>query len=231
MLSNYSDDHFYDDSYFRQYWISIYHAVLMLTGNDITPVGDFQITFVALSIALGAIVNANIFGNMALILTALNRKTSEFQTSIDIANTAMKNMKLPESVQTKVINYLQYTQSTLAHQEELDRFFEIISPSLKNEVTRFIFSIVINQNEIFSQKESLVDFIVYKISLQMLLPEQFIIQQGEKGSDFYFLAKGDCEVFVKDEKKREKFVKTIYPGEYFGVIYYLSNSFNYRKSR
>lgn len=50
----------------------------MLTGNDIVPVGNFQIAFVAVSISFGAIVNANIFGNMALILSALNKKTNEF---------------------------------------------------------------------------------------------------------------------------------------------------------
>jgi len=86
--------------------VSVYHAVLMLTGNDIIPEGDFQIAFVALSIAMGAIVNANIFGSMAIILSVLNRKTSEFQNQIDIANTAMKNMKLPEDIQRKIINYL-----------------------------------------------------------------------------------------------------------------------------
>eukprot|EP00347_Sterkiella_histriomuscorum_P001244 403372776 len=215
---NYTIQFFYTDSIFRQYWISVYHAVLMLTGNDVLPEGDFQIAFVALAIALGAIVNANIFGSMAIILTALNRKTNEFQNQIDIANTAMKNMNLPEDIQRKIISYLQYTQSTLAHQEELDKFFEILSPSLKNAVTRYIFSIVINQNEIFSSKESLVEFIVHKIILQMQLPEQIVIQQGEKADSFYFLAKGDCEIFVKDEKKRDKYVKTIHPGEYFGEI-------------
>ena len=94
----------------------------------------------------------------------------------------------------------------------------MLSPSLKNEVTRYIFSIVINANEIFKNNESLVDFIVFKISLNMMMPEQVVIQQGEKATEFYFLAKGDCEVFVKDEKKRETFVKTLHPGEYFGEI-------------
>ena len=109
LTSQIADQFFYDDSIFRQYIISVYHAVLLLTGNDITPVGDYQIAFVALSISFGAIVNANIFGNMALILSALNRKTSEFQSQIDTANTAMKNMKLPHDLQRKVLNYLQYT--------------------------------------------------------------------------------------------------------------------------
>jgi hypothetical protein len=64
---------------------------------------------------MGAIINANIFGNMALIISDLNRKSAEFQAQIDTANTAMKNMKLPQDIQTKVISYLQYIQQTLDH--------------------------------------------------------------------------------------------------------------------
>lgn len=59
-----------------------------------------------MSITTGAIINANIFGNMALIISDLNRKSSEFQSQIDTANTAMKNMKLPTEIQTRVISYL-----------------------------------------------------------------------------------------------------------------------------
>lgn len=41
-----------------QYFASVYHSVLMLTGNDVGPRGSLQVLFVAFFIALGAIVNA-----------------------------------------------------------------------------------------------------------------------------------------------------------------------------
>ena len=68
----------YEADFSHKYWISIYHSVLLLTGNDIIPRGTFQVTFVAMAITCGAIINANIFGNMALIISDLNRKSSEF---------------------------------------------------------------------------------------------------------------------------------------------------------
>jgi hypothetical protein len=85
-----------------KYWISTYHGVLMLTGNDVGPRDDFQLFFTTVTLLLGAIINANIFGNMAVLITAINRKASRFQEQIDTANTAMKNMKLPEDIQKKV---------------------------------------------------------------------------------------------------------------------------------
>lgn len=56
---------------------------------------------------------------MALIIGDLNMKASAFQSQIDTANTAMKNMKLPTEVKVKVIQYLQYTYLPLEHQNEL----------------------------------------------------------------------------------------------------------------
>ena len=45
----------------------------------------------------GAIINANIFGNMAVLIQNMNRKDTKFQEQIDTANTAMKNLKLIHS--------------------------------------------------------------------------------------------------------------------------------------
>ena len=44
---------------------------------------------------LGAVIEANILGNMALIIGDLNQKDSDFQSQIDTANTVMSQMKLP----------------------------------------------------------------------------------------------------------------------------------------
>jgi hypothetical protein len=52
--------------------------VLLLTGNDINPVGEFQIFFVVGSMMLGAVVNATIFGNMALLILDMNKRADEF---------------------------------------------------------------------------------------------------------------------------------------------------------
>lgn len=92
------DANFYESSLANKYFITLYNAVLMLTGNDILPRGTFQVAFVTCFITIGAIINANIFGNLSLIISDLNKKSAEFQGQIDTANTAMKNMKLPLSI-------------------------------------------------------------------------------------------------------------------------------------
>ena len=209
----------YESPLIHQYCISIYSAVLLLTGNDIIPRGTFQIAFVAIFITIGAIINANIFGNMALIISDLNKKSAEFQTQIDTANTAMKNMHLPQHLQTEVISYLNYIQQTLDHQNELIEFFDKISPSLKEEVTRFVFKGILVQNKIFQSNESAQDYMIQMVKLIMDPPEETLISQGEWTSEFYIIAKGECECFVKDERtKLDRFVRTLNPGQHFGEI-------------
>ena len=64
---------FYDNSSFYKYWVWIYQAILVLTGNDITPKGMFQVIFISLIMFAGCIINANTFGNLAVLLQQLNK--------------------------------------------------------------------------------------------------------------------------------------------------------------
>lgn len=121
----------YDDSLLRKYFIAIYHSVLLMMGNDIFPVGDLQVFFVVLSNTVGAIINANILGNMAVLIQDLNKKTDAFQKKLDQVNTAMQNIKIPPNIQSKVVGFLQYTQQSQENQKELNLFIQNISPSLK----------------------------------------------------------------------------------------------------
>lgn len=102
-----------------------------MMGNDIFPVGDLQVFFVVLSNTVGAIINANILGNMAVLIQDLNKKTDAFQKKLDQVNTAMHNIKIPPDIQSKVVGFLQYTQQSQENQKELNLFIQNISPSLK----------------------------------------------------------------------------------------------------
>jgi hypothetical protein len=54
--------------------------------------------FLSLLFIFAAIINANILGTIAVIIQTMNRRASRFQEQFDLANTAMKNMKLPEEL-------------------------------------------------------------------------------------------------------------------------------------
>jgi len=56
-----------------------------------------------------------------------------------LANTTMCNMLLPEHLRDDIREFLVTTQNNLDNQNELDHFMQMISPSLRNRVTKHIF--------------------------------------------------------------------------------------------
>jgi hypothetical protein len=176
--------HIYEEDDAYKYLHSIYYSIQMLSGNEIGPRTTLSLVFVSFVIVLGAMVNANIFGNMAVIIQEMNRKAHRFQEKIDIANTAMKNLKIHSELQNKVINYLLYTQSNRDQQRELESFREMISPSLQMEVTRYIFIDIIRMNPILQDSpKKMVDYVLQNIGTILFLPEDYIMKQGKEHED------------------------------------------------
>ena len=103
-------------------------------NNEMGPVNESDILFNILALLFSSLLNANIFGEMAVLITALEQKTKNYQEKLDLANTAMKNIFIPPDLQDDVREYLQKTQQTRDNQEEFDLFLELIAPSLKNRV-------------------------------------------------------------------------------------------------
>lgn len=130
---------FYEEDFIFRYLSSLYHAVQTLVCNDIGPRDNIQLVFLTICLMMGAIINANIIGELAVILSKLNRKATVFQAKIDIANDAMKTLGLPEKLQVEITGFLTYSKSLLESQEELEAFLMMISPSAREKVLKHMF--------------------------------------------------------------------------------------------
>lgn len=202
----------------KQYMQCFYHSIILLGGSGIGPRDDIQIINCIIVLLMGSIINANIFGNMAVIVQDLNQKASRFQEKIDIANTSMSNMKLPSYLQDRVRNYLFYTQSNLETQRELEDFKIMISPSLKLEVTRHIFLQVLIGNPLFGDNPELNELIIEKVTVESYPPEEVLIRQGDAPSGLFIVSKGELSVLVRDEYNKESFVRILESGSLFGEV-------------
>ena len=70
----------------------------MLNGDELGPRNLKALWFISIILLLGAIINANMFGELAILVTAMNRKAAYFQNKLDTANNAMLNLKLSENL-------------------------------------------------------------------------------------------------------------------------------------
>lgn len=181
----------YDSDNFYQYLTCLYYTVLMLTGNDLFPQGKFQIAVLTVLLLAAAIINANIFGNIAVLLQQLNRKAAIFQTKLENANAAMKSLAIEDDLQKEIQMYLMSTQDSLDMQEELNIFLRMLSPSLKLKVTKHIFYDALMKNSVFYEEHEAVEIFIQSMNLLLFYPEQLIIKQGEEGTKIYFIARGE----------------------------------------
>ena len=58
----------------ERYLISQYAAIMIVTGNEVTPRTLYQIALVNTLSIIGALFLANIFGTFAVVVAALNRQ-------------------------------------------------------------------------------------------------------------------------------------------------------------
>ncbi len=142
----------------------------------------------------------------------------------------MKNLDLPESLRREVNEFFLNTQNTQDQQGELDGFLKNVSPSLRHMATKHIFQGIIHQNPIFNilfnhDDETSINFVVKRLEVELATPEHKFVGQDDSDpehlSHMFFIAKGDCVVFVKDKNKQRivnNRVRVLYSGEHFGEI-------------
>jgi hypothetical protein len=78
-----------------QYFTSFHVAVMCFTGNEMFPKTNFELAFSSLLILFAYIINGNIFGTMAVLVSVMNKKTNEYTKQIDEANLSMDKIMLP----------------------------------------------------------------------------------------------------------------------------------------
>lgn len=86
---------------------------------------------------------------MTVLMNLTKRRSAIFEAKVDLFLNAIWGLSLPDQIQYNVRNYLDYTKLSLEQQDELSKFLNLISPSLKQKVIVFIFSDVLKSNSIF----------------------------------------------------------------------------------
>jgi len=101
---------FFNKSDAYKYIVSFYTSCLFLFGNDLGARDDSQLLFVSVVNIMGAIAQANLFGELAVLVYNINKKAIILQEKIDTVNTAMNHLDLPEDIQEEVIRFIKKTQ-------------------------------------------------------------------------------------------------------------------------
>lgn len=214
-------DHYpdlYSDSVLRQYAYSLYMSVYMMAGAEIGPRTEWERVFAGAAILCGQLFQAYMFGEIAVVMFDLSRKTDRLAAIQDAMTTTMANIRLSTNLQRKIVMFLTSMLSSITIQTEYDEFFAVIPPSLQQEVRAVVFEPVLLHNTVLHGHMRLSASILHRLSQVFCQPELTIVSQGAAADQLYFLSKGKCLVSVLDEQKSPHKVKYLQEGALFGEV-------------
>ena len=95
------------------YFVCLYYSVLVIGGNEMGPKELQELVFMVVINLTGAIFQAYIFGELAVLIAQVGRKSQEKQNIIDTANTAMENVSLPQWLRKDIREYFKTIMITM----------------------------------------------------------------------------------------------------------------------
>jgi len=96
----------FEEELLKRYLSMCYHAIMVFGLNEVAPRAVIEILVVILMMIISAMMNAFIFGEMAVLVQEMDKKDIEFQESLDNANTAMHSLEIPDRIQDDIREYL-----------------------------------------------------------------------------------------------------------------------------
>ena len=125
---------------------------------------------------MGAIINANIFGELSLIFSQLNERQLVFQTKMSKANTAMINFHLPHNIRQDVRHHMYSNQPMMQFQETIKTFFTQLKPSLSDKILSELFRGVFKSQGTFGEMPAAVEELLQLIRISFYASEQTIME-------------------------------------------------------
>jgi hypothetical protein len=124
--------------------------------GPVNPSEMFVMTFLLL---ISSVLNSIVFGEIAMIVSSLQRKDNEYQQMLDKGNDVMSTLKLPIQVQKDFNEYFNKTIITRNSQKELDDLLDLLSPSFKTRLQNNMFTEMLKLNPIIATitKQKLTD--------------------------------------------------------------------------
>ncbi|KAF4144656.1 Cyclic nucleotide-binding domain [Phytophthora infestans] len=192
-----------------KYAASFYAALLLIQGEGVPAETAAQNLFASLSVVLGSIVLAVVFGHVAILVSNFNANATSYQRKMEEVLAMTAKLQLPVPLRERIHEYYEH----LWHEYEcLDgeivQFSKSLSHSLGLEVVLFKYMEVVMHVPFW--KDCTPDFqkqLMLHLDVRVYLPNDFIMRQGEVDVEFYMVNRGYCEL-DRDSNRFERVTTT-----------------------
>ena len=155
----------------RKYLVALLYSVQACLGSDVFPTNSVETAVSAIGLFVGGLINANIFGELAMIFSELDRNAKAFGSKIAQSNTAMINLKLPFEMQQAVRHDIVKNEPSLQSQGEMKDFLRYMKPSMIYKIHIYQYTKVLKQVSIFRNRDQEIEYALRLIKIGFYEPE------------------------------------------------------------
>jgi CRP-like cAMP-binding protein len=179
-----------------QYSESFYAALLLLQGEGVPTDTAGQNLFASLSVLVGSIVLAVVFGHVAILVANFNANFTSYQRKMEAVIAMTAKLQLPAPLRQRIHEYYEH----LWHEYEcidgeIVQFSKELSHTLGLEVVLFKYMELVMHVPFW--RDSTPDFqkqLMLRLDVRVYLPNDFIMREGEVDDEFYMINRGHCEL-------------------------------------
>lgn len=201
----------------RQYIYSFYWSALTLTtiGELPEPQTNLEYVFVITDYLLGILMFATLVGNVGSIIANMQKNRTRFQNKMDNIKHYMKQTKVPNHLQERVIKWFDYLW-THDHPVDDKHALNALPDKLKAEIGIHVHFETLKKVDFFEQcEQGLLWELVLRLRTQVYSPGEYVCRKGDVGREMYIVNNGRLEVLAEEESA---VLKELAHGEYFGEI-------------
>ncbi len=201
-----------------QYIRSLYWTITTMTTvgfGDITPNRTPEYIITMFVMLLGATMYAFIIGNIASLFSNLDSAKVSFWNRIDALTLYLRYRRIPQDLNKRVRNYYEYLW---AHHRGLKEgmLFDDLPGPLRLEVLLNLTKELLDKVPLFKYcSHTLRNELLTSLKPHTFAPEGYIVREGEKGNEIYFISRGKVEITSNDDKNSYGLLED---GDYFGDL-------------
>ncbi|KAM3138271.1 hypothetical protein pb186bvf_009547 [Paramecium bursaria] len=218
---------FEDKSNLIKYNLAFYWATMTMTTigyGDVTAQNPQEVLFSNFMMLFSSFIFAYTMNSMGAIIKNHYESNQQYNRSILILNTYMKNNQVSQNIQDRVRNYLKYYLIGKFNQniQEVNNVTQSLPLSLQQELNQNIKMKIINQIPVFRThfRFQTLQNITQKMQLIQYTPNEIIYHQNNQDSSLYFVLQG--KVFLQEENSK-LVLQTAYKGDTFGHYQFFTN--------
>jgi hypothetical protein len=104
---------------------------LILGSNEIGPVNEIEMFICVVLLILSLFLGVFLLSDVAVLIGDFGKADVAYQEKLDSMNSLLANLEIEDDLQVDIREFFFETYNTRESIEELNTFFEMITPSLR----------------------------------------------------------------------------------------------------